>query len=65
LPSLAAVQENRKNNFVRKTNSKAYDHYDFSSVMHYGEFAFRNKEWGALSAQFTRWCQQKHLRSAC
>ena len=22
--------------------------------MHYGEFAFRNKMWGDLSAQFTR-----------
>ena len=25
-----------------------------SSVMQYGEFAFRDKEWGDLSAQFTR-----------
>lgn len=48
------IKTNRMNNFVRKSNTKAYDHYDFSSVMHYGSFAFRNKQWGALSAQFTR-----------
>ena len=30
-----------------------------SSVMQYGEFAFRDKEWGDLSAQFTRFSISK------
>jgi len=48
------VRSNRRNNFDKQTATKAYDHYDFNSVMQYGEFAFRDKEWGDLSAQFTR-----------
>ena len=27
---------------------------DIFSVMHYGEFAFRNKEWAGLVSEFTR-----------
>ena len=58
------------NNFERAAVTKAYDHYDFGrysllilsarhqcsnpSVMHYGEFAFRNKYYGGLMAQLTR-----------
>ena len=51
---MANVKGSRKNNFLKMENTKPYDHYDFNSVMHYGEYAFRNKEWGGMSAQFTR-----------
>merc|ERR1711974_6831 len=50
----ANVRRDRQTNYRVQPSTKAYDHYDFNSVMHYGEFAFRNKEWGDLSAQFTR-----------
>jgi len=48
------VQSNRKNNFQLHMRSKAYDHYDYGSVMHYNIYAFRNKVYSGYAAFLTR-----------
>ena len=47
------LQDGKGNNFRIQAGPR-YDHYDFNSVMHYGEYAFRNKEWGGIASQATR-----------
>jgi len=48
------IQSGRKRNFDKMKTTKAYDHYDYDSVMHYNVYAFRNKKWGGYMEQLTR-----------
>ena len=48
------IEQGKQRNFRRQTGPGAnmYDHYDWNSVMHYDDYAFRNRMW---NGELTKW----------